>query len=108
MNRTEIEGSNKYEIVCLGWVEDLDKLENKEKGFTAVKSARREGIENNPDFIQEIQVGKVEKAELFENGTLEFSNGQRIDNFADFKTVKSENAKWKKLRSPKELGMSKD
>ena len=92
MNHT-IEGSKKYEVVCMGWVEDLDKLEKNEKGFTAGKSARRDGVESNISNIQEIQVGKVTEGELFENGILKSKNGKQNSKFnADkFKIVKEYN-----------------
>ena len=109
MNHT-IEGSKKYEVVCMGWVEDLDKLEKNEKGFTAGKSARRDGIESNISNIQEIQVGKVEKATLLENGTLELSNGKKINKFADYKEIKKqkENRKTEFAIRNKEAGMGRN
>ena len=91
MNHT-IEGSKNIEVVCLGWTEDLEKLESNEKGFTAGKSARKSGKESSIENIQEIQVGKIGDAKLFENGSLELENGQRIDKFADYKEIKRANS----------------
>ena len=91
MNQSN-EDSRKLEVTGFWFCEDLNKLKNNEKGLSeAGDHKRKDGNEKNPELIQEIQVGKVGDAILFENGTIKLDNGKKIENFADYKMIKKQN-----------------
>jgi len=107
MNQSN-EDSREWEFTGFWYCEDLKKLKNNEKGFSeAGDHKRKSGNEKNPELIQEIQVGKVEKAVLYENGTLKLENGKKIDNFADYNVIakQKENRKTKHAINVKDAGV---
>ena len=85
-----IEGSKKIDCKAnfLVYYEyDKDVVKDKE-GFTCGDYNKKAGREKVPEWVKEMQVNKIGKAELTENGTLILDNGKKIENFANYKDYK--------------------